>query len=65
MLAAGLGQLDAPAETDLAALWILADGAAGGDGQDLQPPAASERRGAGGEHGAGELDLPRHRRRAS
>ena len=37
MLAAGLGQLDAPAEADLAALRILADAAAGGDRQHLEP----------------------------
>ena len=62
MLAAGLGQPDGAAEADLAALGILADAAAGGDRQHLQPPAASEHRRAGIEHGARQLDLPGHRR---
>ena len=64
MLAAGFGELDAAAEADLAALRILAHHAAGGDGQHLQAPAASEHRRVGLEHRLGKLDLLHHRRAA-
>src|SRR4029077_20067266 len=57
VLAAGLGQLDAPAEADLAALRVLADHTAGGDREHLQSPAAAEHRRAGLQCGAYEFDL--------